>query len=271
MRAVGTDQKLLTKPDGLPFEVFNPNGQGQVVLVCEHASAFIPQSLAGLGLDPKAAASHAAWDPGALAVARRLSSDLDAPLLAARVSRLVYDCNRPPTSCEAMRDKSELVEIPGNRNLTQAARDLRVREIYDPFRARLANMLAERARTRPAPVLVTIHSFTPTYFGTARSVELGLLHDADDRLARQMLANAGDLTAMDARLNEPYGPKDGVTHTLVEHALPAGLLNVMIEVRNDLIASADRIEKISGELAAIIGAGLAACNQIPAAMSGRGQ
>ncbi|MDX1488984.1 MAG: hypothetical protein R3268_12325, partial [Acidiferrobacterales bacterium] len=30
--------------------------------------------------------------------------------------------------------------------------------------------------------------------------------------------------------------EDGVTHTLVEHALPRGLLNVMLEIRNDLVA-----------------------------------
>ncbi len=35
--------------------------------------------------------------------------------------------------------------------------------------------------------------------------------------------------------NRPYGPQDGVTHTLVEHGVSRGLLNVMLEIRNDLI------------------------------------
>ena len=42
--------------------------------------------------------------------------------------------------------------------------------------------------------------------------------------------------------NQPYGPEDGVTHTLRFHALPLGLLNVMIEIRNDLIS--DRSEQV---------------------------
>ncbi len=42
---------------------------------------------------------------------------------------------------------------------------------------------------------------------------------------------------VDARLNEPYGPKDGVLHLLNLHAAPRGLRHAMIEVRNDLIAS----------------------------------
>ena len=35
--------------------------------------------------------------------------------------------------------------------------------------------------------------------------------------------------------NAPYGPGDGVTHTWATHAVPRGILNVMLEIRNDLI------------------------------------
>ena len=51
-----------------------------------------------------------------------------------------------------------------------------------------------------------------------------------------MKAARGEATSYNLQLNEPYGPADGVTHTLREHALTRGLPNVMIEVRNDLIA-----------------------------------
>ena len=40
---------------------------------------------------------------------------------------------------------------------------------------------------------------------------------------------------MDARLNEPYGPEDGVLHTLNLHAAPRGLRHAMIEIRNDFL------------------------------------
>jgi predicted N-formylglutamate amidohydrolase len=80
-----------------------------------------------------------------------------------------------------------------------------------------------------------MHSFTPVYKGTQRQVEIGLLHDSDSRLADAMLELAPTQTGCVVRRNEPYGPQDGVTHTLKEHALPKTLPNVMIEVRNDLI------------------------------------
>jgi predicted N-formylglutamate amidohydrolase len=48
---------------------------------------------------------------------------------------------------------------------------------------------------------------------------------------------------------EPYGPKDGVLHTLNLLAAPRGLPHVMIEMRNDLIAEErgqdDRAERLS--------------------------
>ena len=42
---------------------------------------------------------------------------------------------------------------------------------------------------------------------------------------------------IDARLNEPYGPKDGVLHTLNLHGFARGLQHAMIEIRNDLVST----------------------------------
>jgi predicted N-formylglutamate amidohydrolase len=178
-----------------------------------------------------ASQSHAAWDPGALAVAQRMSQRLDAPLVSSTVSRLVYDCNRPPSALDAMPAKSEVFDVPGNMALSQADRDARAETYYMPFQTALA---AQVAKT-PAPIIVTVHSFTPVYHGQERAVEIGILHDHDTRLADAMLHTAAAHTSALVLRNEPYGPDHGVTHTLREHALPGGHLNVMLEIRNDLI------------------------------------
>ncbi|WP_282059874.1 N-formylglutamate amidohydrolase [Roseobacter litoralis] len=214
-------------------EVLNASGASDIVLVCEHASAFIPTALNDLGLSAEARHSHAAWDPGAKAVACEMARQLDAPLVASKVSRLVYDCNRPPDAPSAMPERSEVFDIPGNKNLTRNDRETRVARYYTPFHDRLKQVLS----TKPDPVVVTIHSFTPIYQGIQREVEVGILHDQDTRLADAMLeAETGTFVT---RRNDPYGPADGVTHTLKEHALPQGRRNVMIEIRNDLIETAD--------------------------------
>jgi len=218
-----------------PVELANPDGCGGFVLVCEHAANFIPPDLHDLGIGPDLTTSHIAWDPGALPVARDLSRLLDAPLLAQRVSRLVYDCNRPPEADSAIPEVSEVHPVPGNRGLSPAARKARVDAVYVPFRDALAAHLDARQAAGDAPLIVTVHSFTPVYKGVQRDLDVGILHDTDRRFADAVLHHAeaeGDLIV---RRNQPYGPEDGVTHTLRTHALPRGLGNVMIEVRNDLI------------------------------------
>jgi predicted N-formylglutamate amidohydrolase len=257
---------LLAPNEGPVAEVINPAGPARIVLVCEHASAFIPASFSGLGLLPEESLSHAAWDIGALAVAKRLSAMLDAPLVASRVSRLVYDCNRSPSAKDAIPLKSELITTPGNANLSEDARAARVREIYEPFRQLLGDTLSTFPEGLPA--IITIHSFTPVFFGQPRSVELGLLHDEDDRLAREMLAAAEGRTSMKAELNAPYGRSDGVMHTLKEHALPRHALNVMIELRNDLIRDGAGVERVASDLADMIESALAACDHPVASSTG---
>ncbi len=245
---------LSTKPDWLatlPENVVStshPAGQSPILLVCEHASKFIPEGLGRLGLDEAASQSHIAWDPGALGVARHISEMLDATLVAQKTSRLVYDCNRPPCSAQAVRAKSEIYDIPGNQNLSPAERALRAMYIYEPFR----KALATQARSRPDRVLVTIHSFTPVYEGRPRAVEIGILHDRDSRLADALLDAAIKNPAYKVERNAPYGPQDGVTHTLNAHARPLGLLNVMIEIRNDLILTEKDQRKVATWLAELL-------------------
>lgn len=238
---------------GNPVNVTNEGGAAAAIVVCEHASNHIPAHLHGLGCDETVQQSHVAWDPGALPVASIMAATLDAPLVTASISRLVYDCNRPPEAESAMPAVSEIYEIPGNAKLGAAERADRVAHVYEPFRSALAGVIDRRLASGKRPAIVTVHSFTPVYKGVERPFDLGILHDADSRLADAMLAEPGALAGLDARRNEPYGPEDGVTHTLKVHALPHGLLNVMIEIRNDIIRETAQqramAERLSGAVA----------------------
>jgi len=227
-------QTLLAEGEVDPFETVNPLGESDVCLVCEHAGRTVPKALGRLGLDEPEFDRHIAFDIGAEGVARKLSALLDAPLVIQPYSRLVYDCNRPPDAPSAMPDVSETTAIPGNRNLTPDQRLARTREIYRPFHEGLADLLDRRAAERMASIVVSIHSFTPVFKGKPRKVELGILHDRDTRLSSKLIKSFPNI---EARLNEPYGPKDGVMHTLNLHAAPRGLQHAMIEIRNDLIAT----------------------------------
>jgi predicted N-formylglutamate amidohydrolase len=151
-----------------------------------------------------------------------------------------------------MPEVSEIFEIAGNRGMSSAERQARVDEIYQPFRQSLAATIKARSNAGRDTVIVTTHSFTPVYKGVSRRVEVGILHDRDTRLADQMLGFAAQRRQFAMGRNEPYGPEDGVTHTLREHGLANGLMNVMIEVRNDLIRDETGQGVMAGFLAGLI-------------------
>lgn len=238
-------------------EVLNEDGQGAVLLLCEHASNHIPDALNALGLGDEALASHIAWDPGAREVAVALSAVLDAPLVASCISRLVYDCNRPPEAPGAMPERSETTDVPGNLNLSEADRRARVDAVYTPFCDAVSELVEKRKADGLPTVLVTIHSFTPVYFGKPREVEIGILHDSDNRMADLMLSEARALPHRNIKRNDPYGPEDGVTHSLKLHGIEHGLPNVMLEVRNDLIRDTTGQAKLTEELLTLLRPALA--------------
>lgn len=223
--------------DGTPAVLVNGKAQSDFFLICEHASRQIPAALGTMGLSPQARRSHIAWDIGAAAVARQLARALDAPLVLQRYSRLVFDCNRPPGAPAAIPEVSEATRIPGNENLSQADKTARTDDLYHPFHAKVAAMIDQRQAAGLDPIIVTVHSFTPVYLGKPRDVELGIVHDEDARFADAMLDAAARDPSYICRRNDPYGPEDGVTHTLKLHSHARGLLNVMLEIRNDRVAT----------------------------------
>ena len=236
------------------YEVVNAAGRGGALILCEHASHHIPPRYKGLGLAEGDCQSHAAWDPGARAVSLALSAALDAPLVASRVSRLVYDLNRPLDAASAIPAKSEVYDIPGNSGLSAEERAARHARWHDPFHAALAQVLDGRR----GGAFVTVHSFTPVYNGARREVEIGYLHDAGDRLARAALAAEEARGRYRSALNEPYAASDGVTYTLRKHGEARGLPSLMIEVRNDLIDTEDKARAMAGHLYGTLAAALTA-------------
>ena len=226
-------ETLLGADEPHPATIINASGASAYVLICEHASNRIPKKLGSLGLSETDLSRHIAWDIGAEPTARILSKLLDAPLIIQRYSRLVYDCNRPPEAESAMPGLSEVFDIPGNKTLTPAAKISRTREIARPFHHAIEEFLDARAAEGKQTILASIHSFTPVYKGKKRELDVGFLFNRDPWLANFLIKV---FPTEKARLNEPYGPKDGVMHLMNLHAAPRGLKHVMIEIRNDLIS-----------------------------------
>ena len=61
--------------------ILRPQGSGRFVLLCDHASNYIPAELHDLGLPASELARHIAWDIGAAGVTEALSEIFDAPAI----------------------------------------------------------------------------------------------------------------------------------------------------------------------------------------------
>lgn len=249
--------------DGRPGEGAQPAG---LVLICEHASNALAEGFAALGgdlgLSAETRASHAAYDIGALGLARALAPLLapvaqGAVLVHAPLSRLVYDLNRAPDHPGAMPEKSEVHEVPGNRGLTPADRLARTEALSLPFHETLARQIARLVARGRRPALISIHSFTPVYFGQRRDVEFGVIHDDDTTLSLAVM-QAAQGCGLDTRLNEPYSAAGDVTHTIRLHAVPMRLANTMLEIRNDLITDAAAQAAMAARLAPVLAQALRA-------------
>src|SRR5690606_24040260 len=101
-------------------EALNESGDSPFVLVCEHASNYIPAEYHKLGLEERQLLRHIAWDIGAANLTRALSKRLDAAAFLGRYSRLLIDLNRPLHVADSIPQRSEATDIPGNRSLDAA-------------------------------------------------------------------------------------------------------------------------------------------------------
>lgn len=212
-------------------------GMAGLLLVCDHARNAIPPEIGDLGLPAEDMARHIAWDLGARAVTLGLAERLGAPAVLSTFSRLVIDPNRgadDPTLVMKLYDGSI---IPGNRHVDETQVNRRLGAYYRPYHSAIKNRLDQMEAAGPAPMIISIHSFTPQFKGRQpRPWHIGLLWDKDDRLMRPLMAELvaePDLAVGD---NEPYsGQLKG--DCMFQHGTSRGLPHVLIEIRNDLIST----------------------------------
>lgn len=249
-QAQDNNHALLCAHDPTPVELINEHSHSPVLLLCEHAGNALPHGKGLLGLQQQQLNEHIAWDIGAAAVARKLATRLQAPLLLQRYSRLLIDCNRPPESAESIPEYSDGVAVPGNFNLSPYERQARQQEIFQPLDRAINEALQRHQRT----AAFSIHSFTPQMHDQQpRPWHGGFLTrtrtDTAEALVNHLQRVKPNLTFA---LNEPYRIDDDTDWFIPRYAEPHGLEHCLIEIRNDQILTDDGINMWSDLLAAAI-------------------
>ncbi len=216
--------------------IINGGRQRSLLLIADHASNHVPADIT-LGIAPALLATHIAIDLGVAECGEALCERLDCPGIFARVSRLVIDLNREEDAPHIIPTASDGHVIPGSA-IGHTARQARIDRYWRPYHAAIADQIA---RQRPK-MLLSLHSFTPqleTQPNEARPWEVGILYNQDDRAARTaipLLANAGVIVGDQL----PYSGKL-LNATMNRHGESNGIAYLGIEMRQDLIGTADGV------------------------------
>lgn len=206
-----------------------------------------------MGLDPFSCRCHLAVDIGAGALTECLSDSLGVTAVLAQYSRLVVDCNRELLDPGAFLEYGDGIIVPGNRSLSQAAKNARAEAIYHPYHHAIDQQIKRLSLIGPPPAFISIHSFTPVLNGESRPWEVGILWDKDARLPDILIPGfreAGFVTGD----NEPYSGKAPQDYTIDNHAEAIGLPHVGIEIRQDLIDNNAGVERMAAVMHRIFAA-----------------
>ncbi|EIZ80404.1 N-formylglutamate amidohydrolase [Novosphingobium sp. Rr 2-17] len=204
---------------------------GGLLIVADHASNRVPHDVV-LGIAPERMGEHIAIDIGVAGVAERMVGGATAAYMA-NVSRLVCDFNRYHDAPGVVPETSDGHAIPGN-HLTPEARAARIARFFEPYHARLADLL----EFTPPALILSLHSFTPALATSdaPRPWHVGVLYNQDERAARIAipLLEAEGLNVGD---QQPYSGKL-LNATMNRHADARGRAYLGIEIRQDLIGDA---------------------------------
>ncbi|MCV0425830.1 MAG: N-formylglutamate amidohydrolase [Roseibium sp.] len=238
-----------------PIEYVSGDFNSGLLLLCDHARNTVPSGYGDLGVPKEQFERHIGYDIGARAVTLELAERLNAPACLSTFSRLLIDPNRGEDDPTLIMRLSDGAVVPGNAKVDAAERACRIDQFHKPYHDLIDQTLDEMLSAAAPPVIVSIHSFTPVWRGVPRPWHATVLWDCDPRAVKPMLLGLRTENELVVGDNEPY---DGAlkNDTMYRHATVRGLAQVLLELRQDLIADeagvqewADRLEPILRDIA----------------------
>lgn len=247
------DDRKMTEP---AFWTLGEDRPSRWLVTCDHATNRVPEWVGGgdLGIAPADMARHIAYDVGAAGLTERLASLLDAPAILSDFSRLVIDPNRGEDDPTLLMRLYDGTVIPANKHADAAEREQRLNRLHRPYHVALERIAARH----PARCICAIHSFTPQLRGRPpRPWQVAILYSHQDARLGPAMVQACRAEGWITGENQPYdGHLQG--DSIDRHALAHGRPNMLIEVRNDLIATAEGQQEWAERLAPVIEGTLAA-------------
>ncbi len=218
-------------------------------VLADHASNFIPERYGQLGLPDDLLETHVAWDPGAGALAQSVASRLDACAILCNFSRLLVDPNRSRDRSDLVPAVSDMIPIPGNRDLPVEERHRRINCFFDPYHEHLDYEIELACKNETQPFVVAVHTFTPRLMGDAqeRPWHIGVLWNHDEESARKLINLLRRETDYLIGDNQPYDARV-FNYTVDRHVASRRLRHVTLEIRQDLVSNKEGVERLTSVL-----------------------
>jgi len=223
----------------------------RLLLSCEHGGNRVPVPYRRLFAGrQRLLASHRGLDIGALAAARALQRRLDAPLVAATVTRLLVDLNRSI-------GHPALFSGP-SRRLAAEERERVLARHYHPYRRLLRAWVASHLDRGEQVLHLSVHSFTPVLDGQRRNADVGLLYDparAEEAAFCREWQSRMAVCASDWKLrrNYPYrGTADGLVVALRRHFAAQPYLGIELELNQARLKAPAVAAALLADLAATL-------------------
>ena len=234
-----------------PYRSIEGDARTGLLILCDHAENAIPSSFGRLGLKEEDLHRHIAYDLGAAAVTEQLAEHLGAPAILSCFSRLLIDPNRGLDDPTLIMQVADGLVVPGNVGLDAASLQARIDTFYTPYHRAIERAVNAAIAMGKPPVIVSVHSFTQAWRGSARPWAAGVLWDKDPRLAVPMLEALRSMPGLEVGDNVPYsGQLKG--DTLYRHGTVRGLAHALIELRQDLILGAEGQSEWAARLAEVL-------------------
>jgi predicted N-formylglutamate amidohydrolase len=207
------------------------------LITCEHGGNRIPAAYRSLFHGHRNLLnSHNGHDPGALTMARSLALALNAPLVAATVSRLLIDLNRPVGHPQLY---SEIT-----RNAPADIRAEIASRYHRPYHEKVERLVGESVSRGRRVIHISSHSFTTELNGRVRRADVGLLYDPGRRGEAELCARWKETLADVApefrvRRNYPYeGRSAGLTAQLRRKHPASTYVGIELEINQGIVCAA---------------------------------
>ncbi len=211
-----------------------------ILIIVDHASNFIPSKYKNLGLPKNLTESHIAYDLNILSLSKKINSLLKSEIVYGECSRLIIDLNRgknDPTLIPSISDKKL---IPGNIGINLKEFNYRKNFFYNNYHSKINKIL----EIKKIKLIISMHSFNPYFKGIKRKTEIGILSNNDRRYSNLLLKQLAKSKKYKIGDNIPYNG-DLIDDTLYKHGLKKNILHSLIEVRNDLINTEIKVNKMA--------------------------